>query len=221
MIPAEYLSRGFFEIKDIHELWEIIGAAATTFAVGLAIYGFNSWKVQIGAASDHDLARRVAVSLRRYRVAVVAAWHAAESSAVQIQSETWIGKGGRDNFVVSIYQAKVDAVDQARADLESVALEAAAIWRGIFETGFDRVYQIDQKCCNCIESYLLLLIRGNYDDRAFATVESSLKSWGEFKENGVTDDESIKAFFDSRCAGVERALSSKLFVGRGSLPLAG
>lgn len=213
-IPTDGVNRSFFVVKDLHDLWEIIGAIATTVAVGLAIYGFNSWAVQIGAASDHELARRVAVTLRKYRMAVVAAWHAAESSAIQIQGDMWIGEGGRDNFLISIYQAKIDTVDQARADLESVALEAAVIWRGIFETGFDQIYLIDQKCRNCIESYLFLLIRGTYDDRAMSTAEIALKSWDEFKEHGITSDESIKMLFDCKIAEINVALNSKLLKGR-------
>jgi hypothetical protein len=213
-IPTDEASRSFFAVENIHDLWEIIGAIATTIGVGLAIYGYNSWKVQISAASDHELALRVAVSVRKYRVAVIATWHAAESAAVQIQGDTWIGEGGRENFLISIYQARIDAVDKARIDLESVALEAAVIWRGIFETGFDRVYLIDQKCRECIESYLSLLIRGSYDERAMTTAERALENWGEFKEHGIANDESIKALFDDACGEIDVALNNKLLKGR-------
>ena len=208
------LSGTFLDIKDVHDLFEIFGAIATVCAVGIAMYGINTWQIQIGAASDHDLARKLAVCLRRYRIAVIAAWHAADSSAVQIRGDTWIGPGGRENFLISIYQARINDVGQVRAELESIEIEAAVIWRGVFEGGFDKLYLIDQKCCNCIDSYLGLLIRGTADDRAFTTAELALKDWTEFQEHGVVDDNSIKQFFDSKSAPIELALSKKLLKGR-------
>lgn len=208
------ISGTFFNVSNIHDLWEIIGAIATTIGVGLAIHGFSSWKIQIGATSDHELARRVVVNLRKYRVAVIAAWHAAESSAVQIQSKTWIGDGGDDNFLIPIYQARITAAEQARSDLEAIAIESAAIWHGVFETGFDRLYLIDQKCCNCIGAYLSLLIRGTYDEVSMTRADMALRSWSEFEKNGVTDDKSIRELFDSSCADLNVELNVRLLRGR-------
>lgn len=116
--------------------------------------------------------------------------------------------------MISIYQARINDVEQVRAELESIEIEAAVIWRGIFEGGFDKLYLIDQKCCRCIDSYLGLLIRGTADNRAFTTAEIALKDWAEFQEHGVVDDNSIKQFFDSKSAPVELALSKKLLKGR-------
>jgi hypothetical protein len=208
------LSNSFLEVKDVHDLFEIFGVFATISAVGIALYGLNTWKIQLGAASDHELARRLAICVRRYRIAVVSAWHAAESSAVQIEGKTWIGPGGSDNFLIGIYKSRIDEVQRVRAELESVALESAAIWHGVFETGFDMIYAIDLKCCNCIDSYLGLLIRGDADDRAFDTADAALKHWSEFKQNGVIDDKSIKKLFDLKSSEVAREIGRRLLSGR-------
>ena len=208
------LSGSFLEIKDVHDLFEIFGALATMGAVGIALYGLNFWKIEIGAASDHELARRLAVCLRRYRIAVVSAWHMAHSAAAQIEGNTWIGSGGNDNYLIDIYRHRIVEVQEVRAELESVALESAVIWGGVFEGGFDKLYAIDSKCCNCIDSYLGLLIRGAADDRAFTTADAALKHWSEFGQHGVVDDVSIKRLFDSKSVQIETELGKRLLRGR-------
>lgn len=213
-LAALNLSGSFLEVKDVHDLFEIFGALSTVSAVGIAIYGLNAWKIEIGAASDHELARRLAVCLRRYRIAVVSAWHMAESAAAQIKGNTWVGEGGHDNYLIAIYRGRIVEVQEVRAELESIALESAVIWGGVFEAGFDKLYAIDSKCCSCINSYLGLLIRGRADDRAFTTADAAVEQWSEFEVHGVIDDGSIKKLYDSNSFEVEAELGRRLLKGR-------
>jgi hypothetical protein len=208
------LSGTFLEVKDLHDLFEMFGALATVGAVGIALYGLNVWKLEIGVASDHELARRLAIGLRRYRIAVVSAWHMAESAAAQIEGNTWVGAGGNDNYLIALYRSRIIELQQVRAELESIALESAVVWGGVFEAGFDKLYAIDAKCCSCIDSYLGLLIRGRSDDRAFTTADAALEQWSEFEVHGVIDDKSIKKLFDSKSFQVESELGKRLLEGR-------
>ena len=49
----------FFKVADIHDLSDIIGSIATALAVCLAAAGYNAWKSQLVAASDHELSRLI------------------------------------------------------------------------------------------------------------------------------------------------------------------
>jgi len=140
------VSPNLVTFSQVHDLFEIFGAVATVLAVGIAIYGLNTWQTEIGAASDHELARRLAVSLRRYKLSVVDAWHCAESCSVQLKHQSWIGPGGRKNILVEIHEKKIKALQDARLDLDCVALEASVIWGGVFDTGFHQLYQLEKNC---------------------------------------------------------------------------
>ena len=54
----------FWKVENVHDLFEIFGAVATSGAVLIALMTMNSWKQQAKAEADHELARRVVIILR-------------------------------------------------------------------------------------------------------------------------------------------------------------
>lgn len=80
----------FWKVTNVHGLFEIFGAVATSCAVIIALMTMNSWKRQAKAEDDHELARRVVIILRSYPDGLVLTWSCAESSTAQIRGSTWI-----------------------------------------------------------------------------------------------------------------------------------
>ncbi|MFU2330297.1 hypothetical protein [Pseudomonas sp. NFX98] len=195
------------------DVFSIIGTIASVFGVGLACYvglaGLSTWKNQLKGTADHKLARDSAIALRKYRNELSTLWNYAESAAVQIKGESWIGSTGEDSFTISIYQPQIDKVRQARAELEPVALECAAIFEGVFISGFDRLYLFEEACCNVIDSYLQLVRRGGFDARAEFISEGALKNWKKFEDAGVVNDGTSKQFIESLIAPLLGEINKK------------
>jgi len=74
----------------VRDFFEFLGSAATVVAVVLAIISLNRWKIEVGAASDHELARKMAVIIQRYRIELVDLWQFADSASRQNESEHWM-----------------------------------------------------------------------------------------------------------------------------------
>lgn len=182
------------------DVFSIIGTVASVFGVGLAFYigleGLSTWKKQLKGTADHKLARDAAIVLRKYRNALATAWNYADSAALQINGQSWIGSNGEDSFTVSIYQPAVDNVRKVRSELEPISLECAAIFEGVFISGFDRLYLFEDACCDCIESYLRLVRKGGFNDKLEYIASHALTAWNVLEYNGVDSDDTSKAFID-------------------------
>ncbi|WP_150763151.1 hypothetical protein [Pseudomonas fluorescens] len=196
------------------DVFSIIGTIASVLGVGLAFYvgleGLSTWKKQLKGTADHKLARDAAIVLRKYKNELATLWNYAESAAVQIDGESWIGSNGEDAFTISIYQPQVDRVRQVRAELEPIALECAAIFEGVFVSGFDRLYLFEEACCNCVDSYLQLVKRGGFDARVEFISLGALKSWQMFEAAGVVDDKTSRQFIEGILSPILLEINKRL-----------
>lgn len=186
----------FWKVENVHDLFEIFGAVATSGAVLIALMTMNSWKQQAKAEADHELARRVVIILRSYRDELIHTWSYAESSVVQIRGNTWIGDGGNDNPMIGIYQSRLDQMQVVRAQLAPIELECAEIWGGVFTTKFAELYSYEDGFRSFIETYLHLLIRGTFDDRSDMQSDDAIRRWTQLDGWGLGDRSSAEATID-------------------------
>lgn len=144
-IPTE-----FFKVKDIHDLFEIASSGATVIAVCLAAAGFNAWKLQILAASDHDLAKRAAIALHAYHAAVLRGFELAEILERRIRLDIrGLKPHQSDDILIELERLNL-AILNARA----LSFECKVGWGEEFWAGFQSVLLPGQKYANCIESFL-------------------------------------------------------------------
>lgn len=204
------LGGDFWKVDNIHDLFEIFGAAATSGAVIIALVTMNSWRRQAKAEADHELARRTVIALRRYHDELVHTWSYAESAITQIRGNTWIGDGGKDNPLVDIYQKRLEQIEQARSDLAPIELECAEIWGGAFKTKFAELYSYDDGFCSFIETYLHLLIRGSFDERSMMESDSALKRWESMDVWGLGDRASTEATIEKLIEPLKSKARSRL-----------
>jgi hypothetical protein len=186
----------FWKVDNVHDLFEILGAVATSGAVIIALMTMNAWKRQAKAEADHELARRVVIFLRGYRDELVHTWSYAESSVAQIRGNTWIGEGGNDNPMIEVYQGRLDQMQVARAQLAPIELECAEIWGGLFTTKFAELYSYEDGFRSFIEIYLRLLIRGTFDDRSDMESDDAVRRWALLNQWGLGDRSSAEATID-------------------------
>lgn len=189
------------------DVFSIVGTIASVLGVGLAFYigliGLSTWKRQLRGAADHKLARDAATAIYKYKIALMLLWNYANSAAMHTKDESWVASMGEDAYSTSVYQPHIDKAEQARADLEPIATECAAIFGGAFVAGFQKLYLFEEKCSSCIHNYLYLMSRVGYDEETIEVSDGVINDWAEFAENGVASVESSKEF-------VERLISPML-----------
>ncbi|MCF5232431.1 MULTISPECIES: hypothetical protein [unclassified Pseudomonas] len=103
---------------------------------------------------------------------------------------------GEDAYSISIFKPHIDKVEQARAELEPIATECAAIFGGVFVDGFKKLHLFETRCLRCIHSYLYLMARVGYDEDAMEESAGVTLAWAEFANNGIVNVESSRQFVE-------------------------
>lgn len=183
---ANLKAEGFFVVANLHDLFDIFGATATVAAVVLAVIGFNRWKVEVGAASDHELARRLSVALLKYRLELESLWGFANLASQQSKSEAWMLDP--DLYSQHIYESALARIKIARSELEAVGLECSAIWGGMYETGFDDLFKFENVCANAVSSFQYLCTSRPIKDDFWESSSASVANWDEFNLGSAEAD---------------------------------
>ncbi|CAI8797234.1 DUF4760 domain-containing protein [Pseudomonas jessenii] len=205
-------SSDFYKVANIHDLFEIFGAASTVGAVFVALIGLSTWRKQVKASSDHELASELIVAMRRYQQELVKCWYLAESSVEHIKNNTWIGNGGRENHLVRLYEGRLEDVQASRATLETIELKAAELWGLKFELGFFMAYKAESVFCAYIHDYLSLLIDGGFNPVAEERSDKTLTRWEHLVEQGLVDGQSVSDYVDGLYSEIRRQLRRKLIM---------
>lgn len=196
------------------DVFSIVGTIASVLGVGLAFYiglaGLSTWKRQLRGTADHKLARDAATAIYKYKTALIHLWNYANSAAMHNSDESWVASMGEDAYSRSIYQPHIDKAEQARADLEPISTECAAIFGGVFVEGFQKLYLFEEKCSSCINNYLYLMSRVGYDEEAIEISESTISDWAKFAENGIVSVESSKEFIEKLISPMSNELEKRL-----------
>jgi len=117
-------------IKDI-----ITGLAALTAAV-IAIMGLQTWKKQLRGKTEYELAQRMLRAVYQFREALawVRYWIMDETEMFQAVNEAKIEDSPTDMNKTfarrrkAVYQKRWQKVLEASVELDSISLEAEAIW---------------------------------------------------------------------------------------------
>ena len=142
-------------VKDI-----ILSGSALVGAI-VAIKGLNTWQRQLKGQAEYDLARRLLVSLFKFRDAIDGVRHPileyeTSSSSLGIKE----GKSyDQIQFegVSKAYQIRWDKVQNERASLSTDILEAEALWGSDLKELFKDVFRLEKKLYIAIVQYLELI----------------------------------------------------------------
>lgn len=201
----------FYKVENIHDLFDMMGVAATIAAVSVAYVGLNSWRRQGKATADHELARKLIVVLRIYQDEMIKNWVYASNAVGKIENNSWIGDGGRDNYLVGIYEEQLKKAKEAVAALEPFRLECAEFWGVELEAKFLDLYDLDSLFCDLIDSSVSLIIYGTFDDRSEENSLRTLERWQHLCSQGFTDIESVKSKVSKMIQPLKNKAKEKLF----------
>ncbi|MGS0546648.1 hypothetical protein HXW87_21155 [Pseudomonas sp. Y5-11] len=147
------LKTDFYTVDNIHDLFEILSSAATVVAVILAAFSINAWRSQIKAESDHELARKLAVSLINLKETIQSAY----ADMQFCRNNCIVGFEGlppdllrsvTNSFIVRMEKAKTQ-----RADLQVLLIEARALWGDELSNSFGGIINICDEFYGCVRLF--------------------------------------------------------------------
>ncbi len=145
------LKASFFEVSDVHDLFEIFSSIATVFAV---VFGVGAWRRQVSGQADLELARKVAVEALRIKEASLEAWldakfcinqHAFGRNSLGVEL---LGK------VTDVISERLKAREKLHLDFLLVLQEARAIWGIEFSKNYNSIINFYFECNRCSRAYL-------------------------------------------------------------------
>src|SRR5215216_7272461 len=98
---------------------DLCTGAAALVASYVALAGLDTWKKQLTANAERELARRVLIAVYKVRDAI----NDCRLIATDIDSVTV-------DITQRIHEKKFEKLDEAKADLDAELLEAEAVWAG-------------------------------------------------------------------------------------------
>ncbi|HCV38502.1 MAG TPA: hypothetical protein DGQ94_07235 [Pseudomonas sp.] len=158
----------FFEVENIHDLFEIFAAMATIAAVTLAAIGVNAWRKQVHDTADHELARKILVGIYEYVEAIKSVRH-----PMVMEYEIAPGPGEKsftdpdlERFAeeVRTYQRRLTRTEPIRAKLFSYSIEADAVWGASYKQAVRQLLKIDNEIAIYLRSYFISIDPKNSED---------------------------------------------------------
>ena len=195
---------------------DIIVAIAAFIGACVAIAGLSTWRRQLKGQADHELARRILVSLYRYRDAINGVRHPAmmagefpEPSESQRAHKT--DAQIRFSALSNAYGNRWQRVQTQRVALHADLLESEALWGAELKTKeFSPIFSLEWELQVCVRNYLIQCDPDEREERKTAIAKLSRDKrdvlYDSLEPGG---DEFSKALADAMGA-VETYLKPKL-----------
>ncbi|MFJ2324982.1 hypothetical protein [Pseudomonas sp. NPDC087690] len=151
LIGQAPLGTDFFKASNIHDFFDIVGVIATCAAVIVAASGLNTWKSQVKSTADHELARRMAISLEKYKTEVNNVWADARIAASLVLDEERV-EGKLAEMIVERFSGSLNKLNSSRGELKAVALECKAMWDVLLEKDLNALFIFSSICEGCVSS---------------------------------------------------------------------
>lgn len=199
----------FFVVKDVHDLFEIFSSIATAAALFLAVAGISTWRKQFQATADHDLARRAAVTLSKYKSASRKSWGIASSIASNIKLDGPPGAHNCSDKYLARLELDSESFLTARAEMEAIAAECAAVWKDGSADFFREIIKFESLCSMIIRQYVSWAA-GGYDDFTRIAVYNTLRLMaGALNSFGVNDHQAAELHINKLSENIENLINSK------------
>lgn len=139
----------FLKIANVHDLFDIVGAIATSIAVYIAA----TWKKQLGSTRDYEHARKAAVTALKYKESIIDIWEAADNCLLQAESGE-VMDDRMKKVVAFTVQARLDISEKMRSEMQELLVECRAIWRNGIDKDLSKATAFEEVCSNCAKTFL-------------------------------------------------------------------
>jgi hypothetical protein len=195
---------------------DVTVALASFGAVCIAWRGLDTWRRQLKGQTEYDLARRVLVSLFKFRDAIYAVRHPAmwvsESPTMPDDNKKSLTReevlhAGR----MGEYEKRWERLNEPRSSLYADLIEAEAIWGPELKKLFDPIYGLQSELRVNLEMHLELVDPNTpqEDKDAIAEIEPK-KRRRMIYDRLSTDHDDFRRQFEDAVKQIEEYLRPKL-----------
>lgn len=200
------IPNNFFKVANVHDAFEIGSSAATVAAVFIAL---TTWKKQMRAQADHDLARRLLVTANRFKnetfLVLIDTQFCAANDVLQYSEWTLIER------IQTNLRARLDSHNEAKSAFQADLLEARALWEGVMDRTYQGLLEVGSNAALCINHFLIFLNESG-NPNIQEPLADSLESYSAYLslEGFDSDPASISSKLDEMTAEAEAALKVRL-----------
>lgn len=142
----------FFEIKNFHDLAEIIGSLATAAALFFAVAGYSAWKKQLVATSDHELAKRASLSFRKYRAILPDLFRMTSGLIERMHFQVSYRETPYE--LLEVVSEELSNLKNISIEVNSLALECRDSWGDSVWPVFQDALFLGDHCRACISAFV-------------------------------------------------------------------
>ena len=206
------IKKDFFVVDNVHDLFEILGALATVVAVCVAAANINSWKHQVHAAADLDLARKVVSALHRYKSKMHGAWVWANFSIEQLETGE-VPPLDFQPFFDSEINPLFKEISEAQVELKELLVQCKSAWRIDVETEENMIFEFTDRCSHIVKSSLKWIDALNSNPAQARRLDDFIRMhWAWFDKHCCQDYEGFIVFSNKSISALERKIEAKLLI---------
>ncbi|MDT9673888.1 hypothetical protein F6R97_04370 [Pseudomonas sp. JV414] len=142
----------FFDVKNVHDLAEIIGSLATAAALIFAVAGYSAWKKQVVETSDHELAKRASLSFRKYRTVLPDAFRITSGLMERINFQ--VSYRETPHELLEVVNEELSNLKNISTEVHSLALECRSSWGESVWPAFQDAFFLGDHCLVCIGAFV-------------------------------------------------------------------
>lgn len=191
----------------------IAGSAATGAVV--AVLGLKAWKAQLRGREDHDLARRLLVSVFQYRDSIRGVRNpgmfAHEIPAPPQEKAKDMSAEQRHHYgLTKAYERRLVPVTESRKKLYTDLLEADALWDKSVSEFFGVLFKLERELVRNVRNELRAQ-DPNVSQKTRDAYHDILRKHREvLYEGDADDDDEFQKEFNDGVAAIEEHLKTKL-----------
>ncbi|MBV4496405.1 hypothetical protein HU715_013620 [Pseudomonas sp. SWRI12] len=206
------IKNGFFIVNDVHDFFEILGSLATVVAVCVAAVSINSWKHQVNAVADLELARSLVFCLQRYKDQIIGVWVIAEFAASQakgaetpnIELSTLVDAG---------FEKELDKLSAIQSEIKDLLLRCQSAWKLDLSTESRNINRFSERCSLVVKNYMLLSRKTPvFPNMSVRLRTAVVNHWSWFENNNFHTYESATLHVSDLVSRLEARVDKKLSI---------
>lgn len=201
-------------IEFFSSLNSVLLTGAAVGGATTALMGLNTWKKQLNWQTDHDLARRILVSLYRYRDAINGVRHPAMFAyempePPEQEREGMTAEQRRFYGLSKAYGNRWEKVTDTNAELYPDFLEAEAVWGKTLSDLMKPIRELQHELFTNVRQYLEVCDPDGDKSRKTA-VEKIMRKNRDVLYDDLSDGDEFKNNFRVAIEKIEEYLKPKL-----------
>lgn len=205
------LGSNFFVIPNVHDLFDIASSIATVVAVIFAGLGLSSWRKQLRATSDYELARKMLVAVQKYANAAEESWRWCSIANDEQATDAREGKERTIRAIAAGAEPAMRKTRQHTADLKALLLECRALWADYDSLSLRDFLKFGENCDNYLSSFIESSAVESKDEYLINALRGAAMQsiWDGLEGVGLSESGAVSDYISRELSYINGRLSEK------------